>query len=150
MQQAADTPVAVDLVGTWQLVAWRRVVGDATVTYPLGEDAHGLLVYTANGRMIVQLVAANRPQLDTTDALGGDVQARADAYSTCLAYFGTYEVDGDTVIHSVDSSLFPNWSGAVQARPYTYDGRELVLRTPPVSGPDGTVVNELAWAREDA
>ena len=142
--------MTVDLIGTWRLVAWRRVVDDGTVTYPLGQDAHGLLVYTANGRMIVQLAAANRPQLDTTDALGGDVQARADAYSTCLAYFGTYEVDGDTVIHRVDSSLFPNWSGDEQERPYTYDGRELVLRTPPATGPDGTVVNELAWAREDA
>jgi hypothetical protein len=142
--------VTVDLTGTWKLVAWRRVVDDGTVTYPLGEDAHGLLVYTANGRMIVQLTAAHRPQLDTTDALGGDAQARADAYSTCLAYFGTYEVDGDRVIHRVDSSLFPNWSGAEQPRPYTYDGRELVLRTPPVTGPNGTVVNELAWAREEA
>ena len=147
MQKAAD---GVDLTGTWKLVAWRRVVDDGTVTYPLGEDANGLLVYTANGRMIVQLAAANRPRLDTTDALGGDVQARADAYSTCLAYFGTYEVDGDTVIHRVDASLFPNWSGVEQRRPYTYDGRELVLRTPPVTGPNGTVVNELAWVREGA
>ena len=94
------------------MVAWRRVADDGTVTYPLKEDAHGLLVYAANGQMIVQLAAADRPQLDTNDALGGDVQARADAYSTCLAYFGTYEVDGDKVIHRVDASLFPNWSGA--------------------------------------
>lgn len=140
----------MNLTGTWKLVGWRRIADDGTVTYPLGEDAHGLLVYTANGRMIVQLAAADRRKLDTADALGGDVQARADAYSTCLAYFGTYEVDGDTVIHRVDSSLFPNWSGAEQARPYTYDGRDLVLRTPPVTGPNGIVVNELAWAREEA
>lgn len=139
----------MDLTGTWTLVAWRRVADDGSVTYPLGEDAHGLLVYTANGRMIVQLAAADRPQLDTTDALGGDVQERADAYSTCLAYFGSYEVDGDTVVHRIDASLYPNWSGAEQSRPYTWDGHELVLRTPPVEGPTGTVVNEIAWARED-
>lgn len=142
--------MAADLVGTWKLVAWRRVADDGTVTYPLGEDAHGLLVYTANGRMIVQVAAATRPPVEPTDPpLGGDVQKRADAYSTFLAYFGTYEVEGDSVIHRVDSSLFPDWSGAEQSRPFTYDGRELVLRTPPMSGPHGTVVNELAWARED-
>jgi lipocalin-like protein len=141
--------LVLDLTGTWKLVAWRRIVDDGTVSYPLGEDAHGLLVYTDNGHMIVQLAAANRPPLDTTDALGGDVQERADAYSSCLAYFGSYEVDGDTVIHRIDSSLYPNWSGAEQSRPFTYDGRELVLRTPPVSGPNGTAVNEIAWARED-
>jgi Lipocalin-like domain len=142
--------MAVDLVGTWKLIAWRRVADDGTVTYPLGEDAHGLLVYTADGRMIVQVAAANRAPVEPTDPpLGGDVQKRADAYSTFLAYFGSYEVDGDSVIHRVDSSLFPDWSGAEQSRPFTYDGHELILRTPPMSGPHGTVVNELAWARED-
>jgi hypothetical protein len=142
--------VAVNLTGTWKLTAWRRVADDGTVTYPLGEDAHGLLVYTANGRMIVQVAAANRPLVEPTDPpLGGDVQKRADSYSTFLAYFGSYEVDGDSVIHRVESSLLPDWSGAEQVRPFTYDGRELVLRTPPMSGPHGTVVNELAWARED-
>jgi hypothetical protein len=141
--------VPLDLTGTWSLIAWRRIAEDGTVSYPLGEDAHGLLVYTANGRMIVQLAAANRPRLETTDPLGGDAQARADAYSGSLAYFGRYEVEGDTVVHRVDQSLYPNWSGAEQSRPFTYDGHELVLRTPPMSGPNGTVVNELAWARED-
>jgi hypothetical protein len=140
----------MDLSGSWRLVSWRRIVDGGSPTYPLGEDAHGLLVYTANGRMIVQMTAANRPPLDTGDALGGDAQDRADAYSGCLAYFGTYEVDGDTVVHRIDVSLYPNWSGDVQARPFTYDGRELVLKTPPVSGPNGTVVNEITWAREDA
>jgi hypothetical protein len=137
-----------ELVGTWQLVAWRRLADDGTVTYPLGEDAHGLLVYTRDGRMAVHMMAANRPALDTTDPLGGPVQQRADAYSTCLAYFGSYEVRDKTVIHRVDASLYPNWSGAEQERPLTYEDGQLVLRTPPTPGPHGTVVNEIAWTRE--
>jgi len=142
--------VPADLTGTWTLVAWRRVADDGTVSHPVGEDAHGLLIYTADGRMAVQLAAADRPPIESEDPpLGGDAQARADAYSTCLAYYGTYEVKEDSVVHNVEVSLFPNWSGAVQERPFTYDGHELVLRTPPMPGPHGTVVNELAWARED-
>lgn len=138
----------LDLVGTWKLRAWRRISGDGTVAYPLGPDASGLLLYTGSGRMAVQLAAAGRPPLTSDDPLGGDVEQRARAYSTCLAYVGTYEVREDAVVHRIEESLYPNWSGAEQVRPFTYDGTELVLRTPPAEGPHGQVVNELSWTRE--
>jgi hypothetical protein len=141
--------VPTELSGVWKLVTWRRVASDGTVGYPLGDNASGMLVYTADGRMAVQLAAADRPSLDTDDPLGGDERDRAAAYSTCLAYFGRYEVRGDTVVHWIDVSLFPNWSGAEQSRPFTCEDGELVLRTPPMETAAGTVVNELAWARED-
>jgi hypothetical protein len=98
--------------------------------------------------MAVQMTAADRPTVDTADPLGGDVQARADAYSTCLAYFGSYEQQDDKVVHRIDASLYPNWSEAVQERPLAYENGELVLRTPPTPGPRGTFVNEIAWTRE--
>jgi hypothetical protein len=142
--------VAEWLAGTWKLVAWRRIADDGTVSYPLGADALGQLIYTPDGKMAVQLAGADRPALATGDPLGGDVQARAGAYSTYLAYFGTYELQGESVVHSIDASLFPNWSGEKQVRPFTSEHGELVLRTPPMQVGDGTtVVNELAWARED-
>ena len=117
------------------------------IAYPFGEDAIGILIYTEDLKMAVQMLAANRPPIDSGDALGGDVQQRATAYSTCLAYFGSYEVQGDDIIHRVDGSLFPNWSATVQTRPYTCDGTVLVLRTPPAEGAGGTVVNEMSWLR---
>jgi hypothetical protein len=140
--------VSIDLSGVWKLVSWRRIAGDGTVSFPLGADASGMLVYTESGRMAVQLAAADRAPLKTDDPLGGDVDERADAYSTCLAYVGRYEVQGDTVVHWIDVSLFPNWSGAEQSRPFTFENDELVLRTPPMETATGTVVNELAWTRE--
>jgi hypothetical protein len=136
--------MAIDLKGTWRLLAWRRVAQDGTITYPFGEDATGILIYTAEGRMAVQMTAQRRPGLATSDALGGDAQERAAAYSTCLAYFGSYEVQGESVVHRVDASLFPNWSSAEQVRPFSYDGDRLVLRTPP-----SAVVNEMSWIREE-
>lgn len=138
------------ITGTWKLVAWRRLGAHGEITYPLGEKASGLLIYTADGKMAVQLVAADRHLISSDDALGGDPLQRADAYSTCLAYFGTYEMQGDSVIHRIEGSLFPNWSGTVQTRPFTCNGKELVLRTPPTKSADGTVVNEIAWTRADA
>lgn len=137
------------LKGTWQLVAWRRIAADGTISYPLGADARGQLIYTSNGTMAVQIAAATRPTIPTEDPLGGDPDARASAYSTYLAYFGTYEIEGEQVIHHLDSSLFPNWSGQDQARALGPEGDDLVLRTPPMRLADGTtVVNELAWSRE--
>jgi hypothetical protein len=137
------------IIGSWSLKGWRRLVEGGETTYPLGEDATGVLIYAEGGTMAVQMVAAGRPPIATDDALGGDPSQRAAAYSTCLAYFGTYEVQGDSVIHRVQGSLFPNWSGTVQARPFAFDGQELVLRTPPTKGADGTVVNEISWVRDD-
>ena len=147
-----ETPAMTEsLAGTWNLVAWRRIAEDGIVSYPLGKEARGLLTYAGNGRMTVQITGANRAALDTEDPLGGDEGARAGAYSTYLAYFGTYEVQGQSVVHQIESSLYPNWAGETQVRPYTVESGQLVLRTPPMRLPDGTtVVNELAWAREKA
>jgi hypothetical protein len=82
------------------------------------------------------------------DPLGGDPDARAAAYSTCLAYSGTWKRQGDTVVHRLTDSLYPNWSGTVQPRAIEDRDGELVLRTPQ-DGPGG-VVNEIAWARPPA
>jgi Lipocalin-like domain len=137
------------LTGTWSLVAWRRIAGDGHVSYPLGEDARGLLSYTDNGRMTVQISGAKRAEQDTGDPLGGDQGARARAYSTYLAYYGTYEVRGQQVVHRIEASLYQNWAGETQVRRYTLDSGQLVLRTPPMRLGDGSaVVNELAWERE--
>jgi hypothetical protein len=142
--------VADWLGGTWKLVAWRRIGADDAVDYPLGADARGQLIYAANGRMAVHITGADRPPLTTDDPLGGDVAARAGAYSTYLAYFGTYELAGTDVVHYIDGSLFPNWSGEKQVRAFTAEGDELVLRTPPMAdGSGGTVVNELVWTRDE-
>lgn len=141
--------MSINIAGSWKLLAWRRLEGD-NLTYPFGEDATGILIYAEDGSMAVQMMATHRPTIPTTDALGGDAAQRAAAYSTCLAYFGTWEVDGGSVIHHVEGSLFPNWSGTVQTRPFTCDGHELVLRTPPAAGRNGTVVNEMSWVRQPA
>jgi hypothetical protein len=137
------------LAGTWTLVAWRRIAADGAVSYPLGADARGVLSYTGNGRMAVQITGADRAALTTDDPLGGGERARAAAYSTYLAYFGTYEVQGQNVVHRIEGSLFQNWAGQCQVRPFTAESGHLVLRTPPMRLGDGTtVINELAWTRE--
>ncbi len=136
------------LCGSWKLVHWKRISQDGSIGYPLGEAATGTLIYTADGRMAVHMAAAGRTALDTTDPLGGTVEDRAAAYSGYLAYFGAYSVADGQVTHRIEASLYPNWSGAEQTRPYTHEDPSLVLRTPPTTLPDGSVVvNEMSWTR---
>ena len=137
------------IVGVWRLTSWRRLADGEAPVFPFGEDAAGLLIYAADGRMAVQMAAAHRPRLGIDDPLGGPVEARAAAYSTCLAYFGTYLIEKAAVVHRVEASLFPDWSGEEQARSFTLDEPRLVLRTPPPTrGP--AVINEMSWIRASA
>lgn len=94
------------------------------------------------------MLASSRPQITSYDPLGGDEDQRAAAYSTCLAYFGSYEVQGNVIVHRIDASLFPNWTGTVQERLFTCHGNELVRRTPPSEYSGVTVVNEISRKRE--
>ncbi len=136
-----------DIVGSWRLIGWRRIDEHGNISYPLGADAVGLLIYGPDGRMAVQMTTKNRPNLAIHDPLSGEPAELARAYSTCLAYFGTYEVDGDFVIHNVQQSLYPNWSNTEQRRPYNCDGQTLILLTPPSESANGAVFNEMSWER---
>jgi hypothetical protein len=136
-----------DLVGRWRLVAWELTDSRGEVVRPLGDDADGVLIYTADGSMAVQITAAARPRIGTLDPLGGSEQQRAAAYSTCLAYCGRYEIDDETIVHAVEVSLFPDWAGVEQVRLFELAGDELTLRTPPFAAGDTAVTAELRWSR---
>jgi hypothetical protein len=142
--------MANPLIGSWTLTGWSRHADGLPVAYPLGPDAVGLLVYAPDGRMAVQMASAHRAAIGGTDPLGGPEAARAAAYAGCLAYFGTYTVEGTTVTHKIAASLFPDWTGEAQVRPFTLDGDRLVLRTPPAMVDGRTTFNEMAWRRAGA
>ena len=138
-----------DLIGRWRLVAWSTRADDGTLSHPFGENPEGSLVYTAEGWMSAMLAPAVRPSLSTADPLGGDESERAAAFSTFIAYAGTYDVDGDDVVHQVTVSMFPNWVGTAQRRTATLIGDVLILRTAPLEVLGRVSVNELRWVREE-
>jgi len=136
-----------DIAGAWHLKTWKRHHDDGTLEYPLGVAPRGILIYGTDGSMAVQMVVADRPALDTDDPVGGPVEQRAAAYSTCLSYFGTYEVRDAEVVHHVEAALFPNWSDTTQARPFVFDDGQLILQ---VKDASGRVTNEMIWERKTA
>jgi hypothetical protein len=135
-------------IGTWRLVAYTSEV-DGKVSYPLGMDATGLLVYEAHGYMAAQIAGGQRP-LFTTEDYRKLTPAETDAaFKSYVAYFGTYEVDREkkAVIHRVKNSLLPNWAGTDLTRLYEFNGNRMTLRSKLMPRGGHKIVLTLDWER---
>lgn len=133
------------LVGHWALEVYElRPVHEGESPYPLGEDATGRISYSEDGYMSVFLMAAERPQVPGRSA---DVALKAVAYETFIAYGGTYELQGDAVVHHVEFSSVPVWTGGDQQRHVGFEDGKLVL-TLPVTVAGTQREYRLVWRRE--
>ncbi len=121
------------LIGTWRLVSWEnRSVDDGHISYPLGKDATGYIMYNPDGYMFVAIMDPNCPKFVAGDLLSGSPQEKAQAATTYVSYCGRYEFRGETVVHHVELSLFPNWVGVEQERLVEVRGDRLTLSTRPI------------------
>ena len=89
------------VLGTWEVVSY--IAQDnhgGPITYPLDDDALGLIVYTVGGYMSAQLMRRDRPTFDRSESDGGTPEQAAGAAAGYLAYSGPFEVDESTrVVH---------------------------------------------------
>ena len=138
-----------DLIGRWRIVRWEQRYDDGRIQHPLGEDLEGFLQYDPDGRMFVMLARRERPlfrtggQWDTRDA------EHASAYRSMLTYAGTWERIGDEVVHHVELSLYPAWTGSDQRRRYEFrDDGTLALTARFEDGSREARTALLEWRRE--
>lgn len=119
-------------IGAWALVSWelRRADGGEPY-YPLGKDAKGLLIYSADGHMSVVLSKSDRAPFETDFLLEGTPAEKVAAMESYMSYAGRYEVRKDMVVHHVEYSLFPNWIGTAQERFYKFEQDGLTLSAAP-------------------
>ena len=117
------------LIGTWKLVSWENRSLDGQVTYPLGEDAVGYISYTQDGYVFVSMMRSDRTQFTSGDLLGASAQEKVHAAETYVTYCGRYDFRGNTVVHHVELSLFPNWVGVDQERLVEIAGNRLTVST---------------------
>ncbi len=136
------------LIGTWRLLSWEnRSLVDEQVSYPLGKDATGYIMYNEDGYMFVAIMDPNRPKFAAEDLLSGTPEEEAQAEETYVSYCGRYEVRGETVVHHVELSLFPNWVGVDQERLVELQGNRLTLSTPPIMLAGKQQTAHLIWER---
>lgn len=136
------TITAQDLIGGWKLESWSLVYEDGRpAEYPLGRDAIGYILYTADGHMSATLSRAGRKPFSS-----GDPAEKVQAYDDCFAYAGRYEVKGEAVFHSIAVATNPALVGVTSTRNIHLDGTRLTLLGPDFS-PDTPRFHRIIWRR---
>ena len=136
------------IVGTWSLVSYTATNSAGTQTRePLGPNSHGRLIFTENRFMSVHVMCASRPLWTHDLSLDVSSEEKALAVDTYSSYSGTYEQQGDQVIHHVTLSLFPNRVGIDLVRTVQLDGDVLTVTTPPITAGGDTWIERLIWRR---
>jgi hypothetical protein len=119
--------VTHELAGAWRLVSWSFEYDDRRPSeFPLGREAHGLLLYTPGGHVSATLMGGQPPR--------------------SLAYAGRYEVRDGAVHHSIEVATDAGLVGMTTIRHLERGDDVLTL-----SGPDfraGTGRSQkIVWRR---
>ncbi len=131
------------LLGTWSLVQFDSFdASGAKVPNMEGRDLKGLIIFTDNGRMSVQIITdyakvASNDRMKTTAA-----EEKAIAHGV-LSYFGTYTVNeaDKSISYRIERSSFPNQvTGKDAKRVATLTGDELKLDNPGRTAGGSTVM----------
>lgn len=137
------------LIGSWRLVSCEHIGADGAVEHPFGISPVGQLVYAPDGRMMVLITDPSRPPARSSQFFEAKDAELAQAAKGCVAYSGLWRLRGGTVIHDVEQSLFPNWTGHALVRFVKLEGRRLTLSTGAFSvGASKYAAARLAWEKE--
>ena len=135
--EEAAKAAAIGLAGSWQLVRFENTDPQGKVEKPFGEHPRGLFVYDSTGHLSINITRnPPTPPFAKGDDTGTDAEVRA-AYDGYVAYFGTYRVDvaKQVVMHVVEGSSKPSYTGTDQPRPFKLNGDVLIIGK---TNPDGS------------
>lgn len=135
------------LTGRWDIVSWLQLYEDGRRQAPLGENLEGFIRYMADGDMVCMIADASQPNFATGGQWNASEAERARAYSSMLAYAGKWRIEGETVIHAVEQSLFPNWKGGDQRRHVRLEGETLFIEAHLEQGTPEARTAQLKWRR---
>jgi hypothetical protein len=138
--QSAASPVTQRLIGAWRLLEIRERDSQTGAEKPAAvASAGGQLIYTANGRLSLQIARVGWEKVP----IGG-----ANGFTS---YFGRWELvpaEG-YVVHHQDGNLNPAQVGQAANRYYSFDAQgHLSLATPPARNAEGrNVATVFVWER---
>ncbi|SDI13725.1 lipocalin-like domain-containing protein [Pseudomonas panipatensis] len=134
--------------GRWAILSWEQVYDDGRVVYPMGTALEGFIEYSDFGMFCVIAKADREPFVSGGQWSASDAE-KAAAYGSYLTYAGAFDVQGDTVLHHVRHSLFPNWEGGTQRRIAHLDGGVLALTARLEEGSSEARTATLRWRRAE-
>jgi hypothetical protein len=151
---SSSTVTPNPLLGSWQLVRWEITYDDGRPpTWPFGEHATGLIVYSADGFMSACIAAAARAPLSSASVRSAPVAERVASFESYFHYAGPYQLresaTGLEVVHTVSHSLNPNFVGSKQVRRVALgaDGRLTLSASDPLPGSTALRHHRLIWQR---
>lgn len=146
---AAPKANPASIVGTWRMTAvysWTENDKTHVNKQAYGPHPDGLITYTADGRMSVLEVYDNRKPL-SADREAAPVEERAEAFSSMVAYAGSYTFTGDKVIHHQEVAAAPGPTRDQTRFVTIQDANHISLRTPPVMRNGVAEIHEMFWER---
>lgn len=142
---------AEQLIGVWQLEEFVLREGDE-VSRPFGDRPKGRLHISANGQLLVSILAQQRARLSSHDLQGASPAEAAALLRGALSYFGRWRFDPARALleTEVEGALFPNLESSVQPRLVELpEPDRLILTTPPVLWQGRERCGVLSWSRMD-
>ncbi|WP_447669074.1 lipocalin-like domain-containing protein [Methylobacterium sp. A54F] len=138
-----------EVVGTWRLAAATRRIVDTGETIDAygGPRPTGWINYGRDGRMMVVCAHEGRDRPVANDRMTD--ADRVKLHKTFFAYAGSYRLEGDRIVHDIDTSWNEAWTGTSQVRQVERKDGQLVLTTTPFKfNLDGRMsVITLIWTR---
>jgi hypothetical protein len=121
---------------------------DGQVTYPMGTDALGSLLYTADGRFSVTISRRGRAGFAAGDLLGGTTEEKPGSWG---AMWPTRAATASmaTASSTTGTVAVPNWVGTDQQRSVELSGDRLTLSASPLLLAGTQQVPRLVWERVD-
>jgi hypothetical protein len=140
-------PAGHPIIGTWRLTSFTEEnLESRAVSYPFGERARALVIYTVDGYVATIFAAADRKPPVAAKATE---QEAIDLYRSMIAFVGRYEVIGSRLIYHPEISWNEAWNGTTQERVFEVNRDHLEVKSvPAVSTLTGTrTVFPLTWER---
>lgn len=121
------------LLGTWKLRSWtRKLAGSLEEVDAFGPSPTGYINYSPDGRVMVFVLRGARPRPCVTPLSD---EEKIALFDSMFSYTGTYVVEADRVVHTIDASWNELWTGTHQTRFIAFEGERLLYTSPETADP---------------
>ena len=101
-----------EVFGAWKITECESRFLDGQIgEHPVGADASGLILYSPDGYMSLEIMAQKRVPFSAQDPFAASEEEHLQAYRSHLSYSGTFDVKDDRIIHHIELSSYPNFIG---------------------------------------
>lgn len=112
-----------DLLGIWKLASYEVEIQETgEIMFPMGEHPTGFACFTKNNHVMVTLTGENRE-------IAKNDHERAILLNTIVSYAGSYRIEGDEWVTTVQVAWNPEWVNSEQRRRFEIQGKNLKVFT---------------------